>query len=65
MPSQPQPLFHVRANYDFAGADRGELGFHAGDVLGVVDADYDDWWEAELRGVRGMIPAAYVSRLGG
>ncbi|KNE65945.1 hypothetical protein AMAG_10232 [Allomyces macrogynus ATCC 38327] len=57
--------FHVRALYDFAGAERGELPFKAGDVLAVVDADYDDWWTASFRGKSGLIPANYVERLGG
>ncbi|KAJ3365200.1 ESCRT-0 subunit protein hse1 [Allomyces arbusculus] len=61
----PQAQFHVRALYDFAGAERGELPFKAGDVLAVVDADYDDWWTASFRGKSGLIPANYVERLGG
>ncbi|KAL4953068.1 hypothetical protein BDW69DRAFT_200382 [Aspergillus filifer] len=52
----------VTALYDFAGQSAGDLVFSEGDRIRVLKRtdSTDDWWEGELRGVRGSFPANYV-----
>ncbi|KAI9832776.1 MAG: hypothetical protein M1819_003996 [Sarea resinae] len=51
----------VVALYDFEGQGEGDLTFRERDRIKVVKktASSDDWWEGELRGVRGSFPANY------
>ncbi|GIC89701.1 BAR and SH3 domain-containing protein [Aspergillus udagawae] len=53
---------YVTALYDFAGQSAGDLTFRAGDRIRVLQKteSNDDWWEGELRGVKGSFPANYV-----
>lgn len=53
---------YVTALYDFAGQSAGDLAFREGDRIRVVQKtdSTDDWWEGELRGVKGSFPANYV-----
>lgn len=55
-----QALF-VTALYDFAGQGEGDLIFREGDRIKVVKKteSTDDWWQGELRGIRGSFPANY------
>ncbi|CAJ0907187.1 9971_t:CDS:10 [Entrophospora sp. SA101] len=47
----------VKALYDFAPTEAGELGFVRGDVISVIDNDvYKDWWRGEIRGKTGIFP---------
>lgn len=50
----------VTALYDFQG-EAGDLSFREGDRIKVVKktGSEQDWWEGELRGVRGSFPANY------
>jgi hypothetical protein len=59
VPSQ-QHLF-VTALYDFDGQGEGDLIFKEGDRIRIVKKteSTDDWWQGELRGVRGAFPANY------
>ncbi|KAL4806104.1 hypothetical protein BDV18DRAFT_122303 [Aspergillus unguis] len=52
----------VTALYDFAGQGAGDLVFNEGDRIRVLKRteSTDDWWEGELRGVKGSFPANYV-----
>lgn len=50
----------ARANYAFAASSPEELSFAPGDVLNIIQQN-GDWWMAELRGKRGLIPSNYVS----
>jgi len=45
--------------FDFAGEEDGELTFHTNDVLTIHEQN-GEWWEAELNGKKGQIPANYV-----
>jgi amphiphysin len=55
-----QSLFAV-ALYAFAGEGQGDLSFQEGDRIKVLKKtdSTDDWWEGELRGVKGSFPANY------
>jgi hypothetical protein len=48
--------------YPFAGQSPQELSFQPGDVM-AIHSRSGDWWEAELNGRRGLIPANYVQLL--
>lgn len=52
----------VTALYDFNGQSDGDLAFKEGDKIKVVKKteSTDDWWQGELRGIKGMFPANYV-----
>ncbi|GKZ22004.1 hypothetical protein AbraIFM66951_007199 [Aspergillus brasiliensis] len=53
---------YVTALYDFGGQSAGDLAFREGDKIRVLKKtdSTDDWWEGELRGVKGSFPANYV-----
>lgn len=53
----------VTALYDFGGQGEGDLVFREGDRIKVLKktGSTDDWWQGELRGVKGMFPANYCS----
>ncbi|PYI08023.1 hypothetical protein BO78DRAFT_365407 [Aspergillus sclerotiicarbonarius CBS 121057] len=53
---------YVTALYDFGGQSAGDLAFREGDRIRVLKKtdSTDDWWEGELRGVKGSFPANYV-----
>lgn len=67
-PPPPKPkaaaaaALFVTALYDFGGQGDGDLVFSEGDRIRVVQRteSTDDWWEGELRGIRGSFPANYV-----
>jgi amphiphysin len=58
--SQNSSLYAV-ALYAFEGQSAGDLSFREGDQIKVVKKtdSTDDWWEGELRGVKGSFPANY------
>lgn len=63
-PRKPSEHFQfVTALYDFGGQGDGDLVFKEGDKIRVIKKteSTDDWWQGELRGVRGMFPANYCS----
>ncbi|KAJ3415523.1 ESCRT-0 subunit protein hse1 [Chytridiales sp. JEL 0842] len=54
----------VRALYDFAGLEEGELRLQRGDVVDVYDdTTFKDWWKGEVRGKIGIFPSNYVEKL--
>ncbi|KAL4817080.1 hypothetical protein BDW67DRAFT_35905 [Aspergillus spinulosporus] len=67
-PPPPKPrsassnMSFVTALYDFGGQGEGDLVFQQGDRIRVLRRtdSTDDWWEGELRGVKGSFPANYV-----
>ncbi|KAF2015403.1 hypothetical protein BU24DRAFT_441145 [Aaosphaeria arxii CBS 175.79] len=52
---------YVTAMYDFMAEGTGDLSFQEGDRIRVVKKtnSSQDWWEGELRGVKGSFPANY------
>lgn len=52
---------YVTAIYEFGGQGPGDLAFREGDRIRVLKKteSTDDWWEGELRGIRGSFPANY------
>lgn len=62
MPAKGPPRKQAKALYPFQGQDDSELSFNPGDVLTILK-DEGDWWEAELGGQRGLIPANYVAMI--
>ena len=58
-PAQKQ----CRALYAYNAMQPGDLSFKAGDIITIVEKSSNDWWEGELNGVRGQMPANYVQEL--
>lgn len=55
------PGLFVIALYSFDGQGQGDLSFREGDRIKIVKKteSTDDWWDGELRGVKGAFPANY------
>jgi len=58
-PSKPQ----AKALYDYDATTNDELTFREGDILTILQKDPAGWWEGELNGQKGWIPANYVQEL--
>jgi len=52
-----------KALYDYSAGSQSELSFRAGDIITVLRKDPGGWWEGELQGRRGWIPANYVQEM--
>jgi hypothetical protein len=59
---KPQPEY-VLAMHDYIPDQRNAtcLGFHAGQVIRVLNRDSSGWWDGELDGSRGWFPSNYVN----
>jgi len=53
----------VKALFDFPGQSHTDLPFRKGDMLRLLNKTDSSWWEAELNGRVGMIPANYVEHI--
>jgi len=65
-PPKPQPPPSkpmAKALYPYTGATPEELSFQEGDMLTILKKDPGGWWEGELRGKRGWLPANYVQEI--
>ena len=53
---------YVEAIYESpADGQAGDLAFVAGDVIAIVQAGADGWWEGSLNGVTGWFPSTFCS----
>jgi len=50
----------VRAMYDFQGEGEGDLAFHKGAIITVLDQTQQGWWRGEIEGRVGLFPANFV-----
>jgi len=59
---KPKSIQYVVALYDFAAQADGDLEFHVGDRIEVVERtdSQDDWWTGRLNGKQGVFPGNYV-----
>lgn len=57
-----RPVLRCRGKFPFQAQDNTELSFNPGDVMIILKQE-GDWWEAELNGKRGSIPAPYVEMI--
>jgi len=54
----------ARALYDYEAAQDGDLAFHEGDVINLIDtSDPSGWWVGELNGYQGNFPSNFVERI--
>jgi len=65
---QPQPPKQTqqpkaKAMYAYAGQTQDELTFKEGDILIIHKKDPGGWWEGELNGKRGWVPANYLEEI--
>jgi hypothetical protein len=60
--AHPPRMPQAQALYAFNAEAPTELSFQPGQVLTILNKN-GDWWEAELNGRRGLIPANYVQLL--
>ena len=51
----------VKALFDFAPQEEGELEFKRGDIIQVVEKDDPNWWRGKLANKEGMFPSNYVA----
>jgi len=62
-PPQQPTVPQAKAIYAYAGQTQDELSFKEGDVITIHKKDPGGWWEGELSGKRGWIPANYVQEI--
>lgn len=63
MVTDAPPPARVQALHDFAPDDEGELAMKRGDVITVLEAQFDHWWRGEAKGKIGIFPKNYVKEL--
>ncbi len=63
--SGPSVFARARALCPYTAQMECDLSFRAGDVITVITRTerYNDWWEGELNGKRGLFPAPFVQVL--
>ena len=53
----------AQALYDYDATTDDELTFKEGDVITILQKDPAGWWEGELNGRKGWVPANYVKEI--
>jgi SH3 domain-containing protein len=51
---------HVHALYSFEPTKLNALGFEKEDVIKVMNQEYKDWWQGQIRGCMEKFPTNYV-----
>ncbi|OCF33015.1 hypothetical protein I317_04269 [Kwoniella heveanensis CBS 569] len=65
-PLKPKPSYnqvkYATAIFDFEAQAEGDLSFHAGDRIEIIERsdNADDWWTGRLNGVTGIFPGTYT-----
>jgi hypothetical protein len=59
-PPPPQALFTATAVYDCNPGAADELGFRAGQIMEILDANDANWWIGRIGGNVGNVPASHV-----
>jgi hypothetical protein len=57
---QAAKVIKVKALYDYEPTSPGDLSFKAGDIVHIHKQPDQDWWEGELNGQHGTVPANFV-----
>ncbi|TPX45552.1 hypothetical protein SeMB42_g03955 [Synchytrium endobioticum] len=52
---------YVRAQWDYDALEENEISFKGGDMIKLIEAHNDDWYEGELDGIAGYFPANRVT----
>ena len=50
----------MKALYDYEARRPEELSITQGELIVVTNKDFSGWWDAELKGKKGVIPGNYV-----
>jgi len=53
----------LKAMFDCKGNGIDELAFKTGDLIAILKNEQDGWYEGELNGQRGFVPATYVEKI--
>ena len=61
--AEVKPVF-VRAMVNFDAKDAKQLSFKQGDSLRLISSTDVKWWEVELNGKTGLVPATHVQKIG-
>jgi len=56
-PNEPQVVIAVA---DYQGSNEMELAFRKDDKFVVISKPYQDWWEGEMAGRKGLFPSNFV-----
>ncbi|WVW84026.1 hypothetical protein I302_106054 [Kwoniella bestiolae CBS 10118] len=65
-PLKPKPSFnravYATAIFDFEAQAEGDLSFHAGDRIEIIEKteNPDEWWTGRLNGATGVFPGTYT-----
>jgi len=59
-PAAPPRRQVATAAFDYTAQSPDELSFAAGDQITILKKDESGWWEGELNGMKGWIPANYM-----
>ncbi len=59
-PVDPNQPHMVQAVAQFQGSNEAELSFNKDDNFMVISKPYQDWWEGEFNGHKGLFPANFV-----
>ncbi|XP_047671613.1 SH3 domain-containing protein 19 isoform X2 [Tachysurus fulvidraco] len=58
--NQPRVMERVKALYDFTAESSGDLPFHRGDVIEVIEHIDEEWSHGRLNGREGLFPMSFT-----